>query len=159
MTWSWCWVLKFFKNIIPSLSYGRYRLVTNRGTFWRIFPLYVTFCGFQCFHFHMSLFLSISFQTPLKNPSRRAGGTKASGFVPPSLRDGFLRGVIMKNRKQKLILKLNHFDNIFHFLLHPFNSDRDCDPLIKVDGVLRLTGGGEELAHARSLVNSGWMFS
>ena len=94
MTWSWFWVLKFFKNIIPSLSYGRYRLVPNRGTFWRIFTPNVTFCGFQCFHFHMSLFLSISFQTPLKNPSRRAGGTKASGFVPPSLRDGFLRGVI-----------------------------------------------------------------
>ena len=45
----------------------------------------------------MSLFLVISFQTPLKNPSRRAGGTKASkasGFVPPTLWVGFLRGVI-----------------------------------------------------------------
>ena len=30
-----------------------------------------------------SLFLVISFQTPLKNPTRRAVGTKASGFVPP----------------------------------------------------------------------------
>ena len=43
----------------------------------------------------MSLFLVISFQTPLKNPTRRAGGTKASGFVPPTLRVGFLRGVII----------------------------------------------------------------
>ena len=50
-----------------------------------VFSVFTSICHF---------FLSISFQTPLKNPSRRAGGTKASGFVPPSLRDGFLRGVI-----------------------------------------------------------------
>ena len=31
--------------------------------------------------------------TPLKNPSRRDGGTKPEALVPPALRDGFLRGV------------------------------------------------------------------
>ena len=66
----WPQILKNLKNIIASLSYGRYRLVPNRGTFWQIFWLYVTFCGFHCFDFHMSLFLVISFQTPLKNPTR-----------------------------------------------------------------------------------------
>ena len=54
--------------------------------------LYVVFTVFTSL---MSLFLVISFQTPLKNPTRRAGGTKASGFVPPTLRVGFLRGVII----------------------------------------------------------------
>ena len=31
--------------------------------------------------------------TPLKNPARRAGGTKPEALVPEALRDGFLRGV------------------------------------------------------------------
>ena len=52
------------------------------------------FVVFTVFTSLMSLFLVISFQTPLKNPTRRAGGTKASGFVPPTLRVGFLRGGI-----------------------------------------------------------------
>ena len=56
------------------------------------------FVVFTVFTSLMSLFLVISFQTPLKNPTRRAEGTKASGFVPPTLRVGFLRGVI----KQKM---------------------------------------------------------
>ena len=86
--------MEFLKNLISSLSYGRYRLVPNRGTFWENFPLLRTFSCFHCFHFHYVLFFAISFQTPLKNPSRRASGTKASGFVPPALRAGFLRGVI-----------------------------------------------------------------
>ena len=93
--WGLFWALEFLKNLISSLSYGRYRLVPNRGTFWRIFPLLRTFSCFHCFHFHYVLFFAISFQTPLKNPSRRASGTKASGFVPPALRAGFLRGVII----------------------------------------------------------------
>ena len=33
------------------------------------------------------------FVTPLKNPARRAGGTKPEALVPEALRDGFLRGV------------------------------------------------------------------
>ena len=92
--WGLFWALEFLKNLISSLSYGRYRLVPNRGTFWRIFTPLRTFSCFHCFHFHYVLFFAISFQTPLKNPSRRASGTKASGFVPPALRAGFLRGVI-----------------------------------------------------------------
>ena len=59
--------------------------------FFRSMSLFVVFTVFTSL---MSLFLVISFQTPLKNPTRRAGGTKASGFVPPTLRVGFLRGVI-----------------------------------------------------------------
>ena len=31
--------------------------------------------------------------TPLKNPTRRVGGTKPEALVPPALRVGFLRGV------------------------------------------------------------------
>ena len=50
--------------------------------FFRSMSLFVVFTVLTSL---MSLFLVISFQTPLKNPTRRAGGTKASGF---------LRGVI-----------------------------------------------------------------
>ena len=96
--------MEFLKNLISSLSYGRYRLVPNRGTFWENFPLLRTFSCFHCFHFHYVLFFAISFQTPLKNPSRRAGGTKASGFLPPALRAGFLRGVIICKIKKKELL-------------------------------------------------------
>ena len=64
--------------------------------------LYVVFTVFTSL---MSLFLVISFQTPLKNLSRRNFGTKASGFVPPSLRDGFLRGVIITGAIVKLHCK------------------------------------------------------
>jgi len=67
--------------------------------FFRSMSLFVVFTVFTSM---MSLFLVISFQTPLKNPTRRAGGTKASGFVPPSLRDGFLRGVKIPRVKQVL---------------------------------------------------------
>ena len=35
--------------VISSLSYGRYRLVPNRGTFWENVPLLRTF---SCSHFH-----------------------------------------------------------------------------------------------------------
>ena len=35
----------------------------------------------------------VNFITPLKNPARRAGGTKPEALVPEALRDGFLRGV------------------------------------------------------------------
>ena len=48
--------MEIFKNITSSLSYGQYHLVPNCGTFWWIFPLYVTFCGFHCFHFHCVTF-------------------------------------------------------------------------------------------------------
>ena len=36
---------------------------------------------------------SYTFITPLKNPTRRVGGTKPEALVPPALRVGFLRGV------------------------------------------------------------------
>ena len=36
---------------------------------------------------------SYLFVTPLKNPTRRVGGTKPEALVPPALRVGFLRGV------------------------------------------------------------------
>jgi len=37
--------------------------------------------------------LSTAIITPLKNPTRRVGGTKPEALVPPALRVGFLRGV------------------------------------------------------------------
>ena len=40
-------------------------------------------------------------------------------------------------------------------MLHPFNSDLDCGPLIKVGGVLRLTGGGKVLWHAQVIGEQG----
>ena len=43
---------QFLKNITASLSYGWYRLVLNRGTFWQIFTPNVIFYGFHCLHFH-----------------------------------------------------------------------------------------------------------
>ena len=64
------------------------------GLFDGFFHSMSLFVVFTVFTSLMSLFLVISFQTSLKNPTRRAGGTKASGFVPLTLRVGFLRGVI-----------------------------------------------------------------
>ena len=52
------------------------------GIFYGFFRSMSLFVVFTVFTSLMSLFLVISFQTPLKNPTRRAGGTKASGFVP-----------------------------------------------------------------------------
>ena len=75
------WALEFWKNLISSLSYGRYHLVPNRGTFWENFTPLRTFSCFHCFHFHYVLFFAISFQTPLKNPAQRAGGRKPEALV------------------------------------------------------------------------------
>ena len=36
----------------------------NCGTFWLIFPLNVTFCGFHCFHFHCVIFFGHFLSTP-----------------------------------------------------------------------------------------------
>ena len=66
--------------------------------FFRSMSLFVVFIVFTSL---MSLFLVISFQTPLKNPTQRAGGTKASAFVPLCLKilwlcaSRFFRGVII----------------------------------------------------------------
>ena len=74
----------------------------------------MTNCGFHCFHFHDVTFLVISFQTPLKNPA------PASGFVPLSLRNRFLRGVI--------ILHCNTV-NIIYIIYNVFNSVNVDNPV------------------------------
>ena len=63
IAWRLFWAVKFFKKVFPSLSYGRSKLVPNRGTFATFWDHSVTFSGFHCFHFHCVFFLAISFQT------------------------------------------------------------------------------------------------
>ena len=56
--------LEFLKNLLSSLSYGRYCLVPNRGTFWQIFTPLCTFSCFHCFHFHYELFFCYFLSNP-----------------------------------------------------------------------------------------------
>ena len=46
------------------------------------------------------LFKMVGVISPLKNPTRRVGGTKPEALVPPALRVGFLRGVIRSERRE-----------------------------------------------------------
>ena len=55
-----------------------FQIVALFDGFFRSMSLFVVFTVFTSL---MSLFLVISFQTPLKNPTRRVGGTKPEALV------------------------------------------------------------------------------